>query len=248
MMSEWEAVGKRISCRSYQNRLVDDATVAALRDCLSSITNETGLHMELVHTPDSTLKLAGAMFSGAIHTYAVFCGKDDDITAEKLGFYGERFVLYATSLGLGTCWIAGTYDKDSVKVELAPDEKIWDVVPIGYPTEDIPLKQKMIRTMLRKKDRKIDDFLESETAFDDLPDWIDNGIRSILLGPSAVNQQPVNIVYENGSVSMRIRKNGHGLQCNDMGIAKYQFMVGAAVRGVNGTWQWGDGGSFTEAK
>ena len=123
-------------------------------------------------------------------------------------------------------------------------EKIWDVILIGIATAEIPMKQKMIRTMLRKKDRKPEQFLESDTPLASAPDWVKTGIQAMLLGPSAVNQQPVNIVLSGGKVTMKIRKNGNSLQNNDMGIAKYQFAVGAAECGVKGKWQWGDGGEF----
>ena len=243
-MNEWQAVQHRISCRSYTDTLVPEEKLQALREFLGRITSQTGLHMELVHSPEYTLKLAGAMFSGNVHTYAVFYGADDPLTAEKLGYYGEKFVLYATSLGLGTCWVAGTYDKKSVRVTLPAGEKIWDVILIGIATAEIPMKQKMIRTMLRKKDRKPEQFLESDTPLASAPDWVKTGIQAMLLGPSAVNQQPVNIVLSGGKVTMKIRKNGNSLQNNDMGIAKYQFAVGAAECGVKGKWQWGDGGEF----
>lgn len=244
MLTEWEAVRTRISCRSYQNKLVSNEDFQKLKDYIETLRQEAGLHIRLVHSEDAVLKLAGAMFNGEVHTYAVLIGKDDALTAEKLGYFGEKLVLYATALGLGTCWVAGTYNKKSVLAEIPENEKIWDVIPIGYPTEEIPAKQKMIRSMIRKKDRPIEKFLESHTPFAELPDWVQKGIQAMLLGPSAVNQQPVNIVYQEGRVSMKIWKNGHGLQYNDMGIAKKQFEAGAAACGVHGHWQWGDGGEF----
>ena len=70
------------------------------------------------------------------------------------------------------------------------------------------------------------------------------GAEAVSLGPSAVNQQPFNVVWRDGRVFAKLWKNGHGLGCNDMGIAKKQFEVGAAACGVKGTWQFGDGGEF----
>lgn len=244
MITEWEAVERRISCRSYQNKIVSNDDIQKLREYIDTLRQELGLNFQLVHSFDAVLKLAGAMFSGEVHSYAVLSGKDDPLIAEKVGYYGQKLVLYATMLGLGTCWVAGTYNKKSVIAKVPEDEKIWDVIPIGYATEEIPSKQKFIRSMLRKKNRKIEEFVESEISFLELPKWVQKGVRAMLLGPSAVNQQPVNIVYKDGHIYMKIRKNGHGLQYNDMGIAKRQFEVGAAEYGVYGKWQWGDGGEF----
>lgn len=244
MLTDWEAVTNRISCRSYQSKLVSSDDLQKLKEFVDVLRQELGLNIQLVHSADLVLKLAGAMFSGEVHTYAVLSGKDDALTSEKLGYFGQKLVLYATALGLGTCWVAGTYNKKSVIAEIPENEKIWDVIPIGYPTEEVPMKQKMIRSMLRKKDRKIEQFVESETPFAELPEWVKKGTQAVLLGPSAVNQQPVNIVYKDGRVSMKIWKNGHGLQHNDMGIANRQFEVGASECGVHGSWQWNDGGEF----
>ena len=244
----WNIIEKRISCRSYQNQILNKEHLQMLKDYLHELNQESGLHMELVHTPEAVLKLSGAMFSGEVHTYLVLAGKDDALTGEQLGYYGEKFVLYATAIGLSTCWVAGTYDKKSVQAEIPNGEKIHSVIPVGYQTAELPSKQKMIRAMLRKRDRKPEQFLESEIKFSDLPEWIQNGIRSILLAPSAVNQQPVNIVYENSRIFMKIWKNGRGMQFLDMGIAKYHFEVGAALSDVKGRFQWGDNGEFLTEK
>ena len=240
----WNIMEKRISCRSYQNQVLSQELLDKLKAFTAELNQESGLHMELIHTPEAVLKLAGAMFSGTVHTYLVLAGKDNALTAEQLGYYGEKFVLYATALGLGTCWVAGTYDKKSVRTELADGEKIHSVIPVGIPSEEIPSKQKMIRSMLRKRDRSPEAFLESETAFADVPEWIQNGIRAVLLAPSAVNQQPVNLVYHDDRIFMKIWKNGHGMRFIDMGIAKYHFELGASLTGTQGCFQSGDNGEF----
>ena len=78
----------------------------------------------------------------------------------------------------------------------------------------------------------------------DAPEWVRKGIEAILLGPSAVNQQCINIGFKDGKVTARIWKDGRGLQYNDLGIAKKQFEVGAAEAGVKGHFLPGDGAEF----
>ena len=140
--------------------------------------------------------------------------------------------------------MAGTYDRKSVDVTLAPGEKLWDVIPIGWPVEKTPKKQILIRAAIRRKSRKPEEFVESGTPFGDLPLWIQKGAEAISLGPSAVNQQPVNVLWRDGCARAKLCKRGHGLEYNDLGIAKKQFEVGAASCGVRGTWEFGDGGRF----
>lgn len=87
--------------------------------------------------------------------------------------------------------------------------------------------------------------MESDHPFSTLPSWIRAGAEAVLSGPSAVNQQPVNIVYRDGLVTARLwKENANALKYNDLGIAKYQFQVGAEHAGVLGFWNFGDGGEF----
>ena len=247
MITEWEAVQKRISCRSYEDRLIDPDILQKLMEFNDQLNEESGLHFQLFSLDKQgspAVKLAAAMFSGPVYTFAALVGGEDKLSAEKVGYYGQRLVLYATQLGLGTCWVAGTYDKKSITVDVMEGEKLWDVIPMGYATERIPFKQKMIRKTIRRSDRKPEQFLESDITYEEAPEWIKKGIEAVFLGPSAVNQQPVNIVYKDGKVSARIWKKGNGLEHNDLGIAKKQFEAGAAYAGVNGHFLPGDGAEF----
>ena len=246
-MTQWQAVETRISCRAYQERFLPEELLAQLEEKVAALNAESGLRFCLCRSDDPekpAVKLAGAMFSGRVYVAAALIGGEDALSAEKVGYYGQELVLFATQLGLGTCWVAGTYDPKSLSVAPGPGEKLWDVIPMGYAPEKTPRKQTMIRAAIRRKSRKLESFVESETPFDALPDWVKTGAQAVSLGPSAVNQQPVNILWKDGRAFAKLWKNGHGLGHNDLGIAKKQFEVGAAECGVKGAWQFGDGGEF----
>lgn len=245
-MTEWEAVEKRISCRAYAERPVEEPTLEKRRECVAQLRQRAGLPFQLCTVPagQPAVKLSGAMFSGTVSVCAALVAAADPISAEKVGYYGQELVLYATRLGLGTCWVAGTFDRASVAVTLGEGEKLWDVIPIGYAAQKTPAKQKMIRAGIRARDRALDTFVESGVPFSALPDWVRQGVTAVRLGPSAVNQQPVNIVYKDDRIFARLHKSGNDLVYNDLGIAKRQFEAGAAACGVRGSWDWGDGGEF----
>ncbi|MCL1873280.1 MAG: hypothetical protein FWF85_04100, partial [Clostridiales bacterium] len=38
-------------------------------------------------------------------------GTKDAIGLERLGYYGELWLLQATALGLATCWVGGTFKR-----------------------------------------------------------------------------------------------------------------------------------------
>lgn len=247
-MTEFEALEKRISVRSYEKRLVDPKLLGELSDAVSEGNERYGLNFQLVSTGDPdkpAVKLSGAMFSGQVNAALLLVGPGDDLAAEMLGYWGESLVLRAVSLGLGTCWVAGTFDRDSVSPALREGDKLWGVIPLGYATEKVPLKQRTIRAAIRAKDRKLEQFLESDRPASSLPAWVRAGVEAVKAGPSAVNQQPVNIVYRDGLVTARLwKENANILKFNDLGIAKYQFQVGAENAGVRGFWNFGDGGEF----
>lgn len=251
LLTEWEAIERRVSCRAYQDRRLDEGTLEKLSAYVEELDRASGLHIQLITAEEpgtQAVKLASMMFSGPVYTCAVLPGGDDPLSAEKVGYYGHSLVLYATRLGLGTCWVAGTYDKKSVRAELAPDEKLWDVIPIGYAAEKTPARQRMIRASIRKQDRPLEQFVESELPFDQLPLWLRKAVEAVRMDPSAVNQQPVNIVYRESRVFARLWKSGHGLEYNDLGIAKRQFEAGAAAFGVHGHWDFGDNAEFSDIR
>jgi nitroreductase len=64
--------------------------------------------------------------------------EESDEALLDLGYVLEQVVLRATQLGLGTCWITGSYDArragDSVGLE--PGERAVAVCALGYPAQD----------------------------------------------------------------------------------------------------------------
>lgn len=248
MLTEYEALLRRVSVRSFEKRVLEPPIVQELRSLTDEINSQSGLDFRLVHTGDASkaaVKLSGAMFSGSVSTCALLIGGADEISAEMVGYFGQKLVLRAVALGLGTCWVAGTFDRKSVDVELTEDRRLWSVIPLGYATAKVPLKQRTIRAAIRGKDRKLEQFIEFDHPLSTLPRWIASGVEAVKMGPSAVNQQPVNIVYKDGLVTARIwRENANILKYNDLGIAKYQFQVAAEAAGVRGFWNFGDGGEF----
>lgn len=247
-MTEFEALNARISVRSYEKKPLSPKIVGELREVIDECNAAVGLRFQLVDNnaeKKPAVKLTPAMFSGEVYTCALLVGPEDEIGGEMAGYYSEKLILRAVSLGLGTCWVAGTFDRKSVAPEIGEGEKLWGVVPIGIATEKTPVIQRAIRSRIRAKDRRTEDFVESDFPYASLPAWVRAGAEAVKAGPSAVNQQPANIVYKGGLVTMRLwKEKKNDMMYNDLGIAKYQFQVAAENAGVRGFWNFGDGGEF----
>ena len=245
-MTPYEAIDARISCRAYTAEPLDQATLAELAELTARLSEESGLRLVLVGPDDGgpELRLAARMFSGNVSSYVALIGPDDNASRERFGYVGEKLVLHATTLGLGTCWVAGTFDRDSVTVPLQEGEIIHDVIPVGHMPARQPFAQRAIRAGLRKRDKKPAALYQGPTTLAEAPSWVRSGIAAVIKGPSAVNQQPVVFVQDDAGLRATLPTAKREVAYTDLGIAKLHFELGAAAAGVQGMWQWGTEGLF----
>ncbi len=243
-----EAIEKRISCRAFEQRPLDAETYQALADEVARINEESGLRFQLYGPREdgTAIDMAPNMFAGNPPCYAALVGPVGPEPEEQLGYYGERLVLFATQLGLGTCWVASTYDQATTRAEIGEGEKLHDVVPIGYAPAKMPLRQRTIRTGIRARDKKLAAMWKGPTPLGDAPEWIQACISAVHKGPSAINEQPVVFVQDADGAPVRatVPEVRRGLEYTDMGIAKLHFEIVARECGMPGTWEWGDDGAF----
>lgn len=241
-----EAIEKRISCRAYTDQPLEQYIVDELSALSESLSQEGGIRVVLVGPSEggADLKLNRRMFSGTISTYAALIGPDDDLTREKVGYFGEKLVLRATQLGLGSCWVAGTFDRSSVTLALGEGEVLHDVIPIGTMPDRQPLAQRTIRAGLRRRDKKAQAMYQGDVALADAPAWMRSALDAVVKGPSAVNEQPVVFVYEQGVLRATLPHLKRNLEFTDLGIAKLHVQIAAEAAGIKGAWEWGNGGTF----
>lgn len=247
-MDMMEAIEQRISCRAYEEAPIDQAALDALTEEAQKLSAEGDVRIVL-HVPaqdGSNLALSPKMFAGAPFAYLTLAAPDDELSRERIGYFGEKIVLLATTLGLGTCWVAGTYDRDATVFELQEDDVLHDVVPVGVPMRTMPLKQRTIRTGIRAKSKKRAKLYDGPVALEQAPEWIGRAIDAVWKAPSAVNEQPVVFVQETEDAPVRatLPKVRRGLEYTDLGIAKLHFELAASACGVTGTWDWGAGAAF----
>ncbi|WP_350454363.1 nitroreductase family protein [Slackia heliotrinireducens] len=249
-MKTMEAIEERFSCRAYSDKSIPDAVIQALQNEIQVINDDNDLNFQLYSALEDgspAFSLSQQMFAGPVPWFAALVGPDTDLGKEQVGYFGECLVLLATQLGLGTCWVAGTFDRSAAKFEAREGDVLHDIIPLGYAAEKTPLKQRTVRAALRKRDKKPGAMLKG-VNWDDAPAWIKDAVESVILGPSAVNEQPV--VFEidaDGVVRATVPTIKSGLELTDLGIAKLHFQLAAGNSGIAGAWEWGDGGRFLPA-
>lgn len=209
-----EAMEKRHSVRSYEDRKIEGEVKKNLQKLIEVCNAESGLHMQLV--TDEPKAFDGFMahygnFSG-VRNYIAMVGKKEPGLEEKCGYYGEKLVLYAQQLGLNTCWVALTYSKTKGAFEIGAGEKLCLVISIGYgKTQGNAHKSKTVEAV--------------SNGAGNAPEWFTKGVQAALLAPTAMNQQKFTFSLEGNQVSA---KPGIGFYSKiDLGIAKYHFEIGS---------------------
>nr|MDO8117595.1 nitroreductase family protein [Candidatus Sigynarchaeota archaeon] len=54
----------------------------------------------------------------------VTCKKDSNYFREHIGYVLEKIILHLTDLGIGTCWLAGSFNKENFRAQLGLKEDI----------------------------------------------------------------------------------------------------------------------------
>lgn len=210
-MDYLEIMKQRHSVRQYENKNIEREKRDILLKELDEVNRESGLHIQILFDEPSCFDSMMAhygKFSG-VSNYIALVGKKSDDLEEKCGYYGERLVLLAQSLGLNTCWVAMTHGKSAAKIEKG--EKQICLISLGYgKNQGVAHNSKPVEQLAH---------IDENT-----PDWFKSGIEAVMLAPTAVNQQKFKFELSGDEVTARV--NGMGFYSKtDLGIVKYHFEV-----------------------
>ena len=240
-MDIYEALETRISCRAFEDRMIEGDKLQRIQDMIAK-ANETGnINLRLYGprgTDKTAIDLQENVFAGPVYHYIACASRPDAVSREKVGYFGEQIVLEATQMELGTCWVLMSFDPDTVRLPMNPGEQFVAIILLGYEMKRMPTQQWLVRAEYRRMDKMLCEAIDSDTS--QVPDWFGYGVMAAQIGPSAANLQPTVFCWENGEASAYM-PDGFDLQDVDFGIAKYQFEVGSRYAG---TWEWGEHGRF----
>ena len=138
------------------------------------------------------------------------------------GYYGEKIVILAQSLGLNTCWAGLTYKKVAGAFTLRDGDIIHCEISLGYGENQ----------GVQHPQKPAEKFFEAEG---EVPDWFKAGLEAALLAPTAVNQQKFKFILRDGNkVETKTFASLWGYTQIDLGIVKYHFEVAAGKE----NFQW----------
>ena len=247
-----DAVRKRYSVRNYSEIEISDETMESIKDFVNSLSNPFGPKVTF-HYLDN----ASSEDNQRLGTYGVIKGakkyigttiKDEPLALEALGYEMEVLMLYLASLGIGTCWLGGTFDRESfaAAMKVEKGELFPAITPYGYPADEKHIKEMAMRTLI-KADQRVD---RSKIFFENnfntplseyMPGDYSFALEMVRLGPSASNKQPWRIVLKGGAFHFYEEKEPgysdrftYDIQKIDIGIAAAHFDLGAREKGLKG--------------
>ena len=257
--SNFQAIKLRTSVRSYATADLPPEVLARLASLASPeqrgpFGSAVRFHLialsEVEKTELRTLGTYGVV-SGAGH-YLAGVVADGPRAMEDFGFCMEELIIGATKLGLGTCWLGGSFNRSGFarKLGLAEGQLLPCVTPLGVPAARRTLVDSAMRLMAGSRNRKP----WAELFFDGGPglplaedpgDPWHQALACVRLGPSASNKQPWRMVREGGSWHLYLYRTkgyprlgpGIDLQRVDMGIAMCHFSLAASELGLAGQWR-----------
>ncbi len=254
-MNTFDLIEKRVSVRTFTEREVDPASRQTLLDYAATLKAPWGHEARFAWVPvtpsDREAQRFGTygMIQGA-QLYLAGAMKQGPGAAEDFGYLFEGILLKATELGLGTCWLGGTFRRGDFTQALAllDDEFIPAVCPVGYASPTKRLKEKLIGTVFQVRQRKP---LKDWAIVEGEPGEYREALEAVRLGPSASNKQPWRVHLANGRAHFYLEETpgynaesvarcGFPIQRLDMGIAFYHWERVLSDQGLVGAWTQND--------
>jgi nitroreductase len=250
-----EIIESRVSCRTFQNRSLEDRDKERLMAFCENI--QEGLKGEkiifhLVEHGKDDLKGMKLTYYGLFkneRNFIVGITERSDFAYVSFGYAFEHVVLKATELGLGTCWL-GYFNPYLIRdVVITENQIIPAICAVGYPAERPTFKEKVARFAIRASRRhdweKLffdEDFMVPLTK--QAAGKYAGPLEYLRLAPSSGNTQPWRVVKQSDRkvfhffkhiVSDRYEKKH--LHDIDLGIAMCHFELGCAEQEIYGAWE-----------
>jgi nitroreductase len=194
-----ELIKQRFSCRDYSKIPIEAEKRERLAEFIAA--NQTspfgsptrfGL-MAATETDRKALR--------GLDTYGFILGAmgEGEKNLEDFGYAMERIILFATDLGLGTCWLGGSFAKSrfAKKTAARKGERAPAVASIGHIADGLGVRQRFSRN----KHRYAWDTLFFDRAFgrplsQDKAGAYAVPLEMVRLGPSASNKQPWRVIKD----------------------------------------------------
>lgn len=258
-----DIIRRRFSCRSYENKPLDDDLFRTFRQAVEA--TKPGLLgnaprfvlLEMDELPRDAWKKLGTY--GVIQNARLYLAgmiHPAPMATVDYGYCKEKLILKATELGLGTCWLGGTFAISAFgrAAGMRRNELMPTVSPVGYAAGRRSLTDRLLRGFAGSDHRLPwpELFFQGSAATPlsagEAGPYAE-ALENVRLAPSASNKQPWRIILEperNAFSFYLSRSAGYrhlrdvSLQEIDMGIALCHFDLTIKALGIPGSWHQDD--------
>ena len=254
-------IKRRYSCRSYRDEPLAESDRYEIKKFLSGkntgpFGTAPGFTLLAAEPGDSgSMKELGTY--GFIRNPAAFVAgyiSEAGMELEDYGYCMEKIILKLTDMGLGSCWIGGSFRKSGFakRAGIKSGEIIPAVAATGYIAERETLTDRLVKAGAGSKKRKPwhELFFDGRLEPLHLPQGAPYAevLEMVRLAPSASNKQPWRIINDSTGIfhlfmERTPRYTGTNrllgladLQRIDMGIAMCHFELTASEKKLHGKW------------
>lgn len=256
-----EIIKQRSSWRSYLPQPIEDQLknqiIKGLREEKSSPLGGI-TRFDLIEMPEldprEKKRLGTYGFILGAQYFIVTAVQQSRYDLENLGYLLEEIILLATDLGLGTCWLGGTFKRSAFaeQMNIKEEERVPAITPVGYMADKRSIRDNIMRKTIKASQRRpwdelffhgnFEEMLTKEAAGD-----YSTPLEMLRLAPSASNKQPWRILKEvqkNRYHFFIYRKKKtqisllYDLPRIDLGIAICHFDLTSQELGLNGNWEF----------
>ncbi|MCM3665861.1 nitroreductase [Mesobacillus subterraneus] len=262
-----ETMKNRQSIRAYDTKKLSESDYQRIIEYITAEENLIGPfgnkgRIELVQVTNNIsekgIKLGTYGFIKNPQVYLVGLCENKKYSLLEFAYTFHKLVIYLTELRLGTCWMGGTFSRNSFEreLQLAEGEFIPCITPSGYPQQKQRVFDKALRYVVKADNKKPWDQLFYDGSFAKPLEkanaaQLEIPIEMVRLGPSASNKQPWRLVLSEDRQKCHFyiehtpnysKSLGYDMQILDIGIAMAQFELACAELDIKGRWKIADPG------
>lgn len=258
-----DLVRSRISCRSFRNMNISDKQIDLLEEAIQQLPEPplgSSVRFMIEAAKENEMERIKKLGTyGTIKNPRAFLMGACQDTREALvdfGYLTELLVLKMEEIGLGSCWLGGSFQKSRFAecMMCAENEIVPSVIAMGIPMESPTLMDRFIRLNAKSRKRKswndlffVNDFqtpLSKEQAGN-----MAESLEMVRLAPSASNKQPWRVLFEESKKSFHfiLERTGNyhkvfdllklpDLQKIDLGIGLAHFDCSVRAKNISGHW------------
>ena len=243
-----ETIQKRRSVRTYTGEPLRTEHITQIKQFIGRLHAPFGIkaRIEPIHTytDEEPINLGTYGWVKGACDFLALIYEDAPFAETAAAYMFEEVILFCTDLGLGTCWLGGSFSRSDFKkqIQLKPGEKLRIVSPVGYVGD----RQRFLEKFIVRADNKH----ASRKPFGEL--FFDGNfynpltetaaghyltpLEMVRLAPSANNKQEWRVLLVDKALHF-YKKPYIRFDSIDMGIALCHFELSCKELGIKGRFE-----------